>query len=138
MIPDCGERLIDLRMVENVVSAVAVVIIFAEGNPVDRKAEAVLCGDIRIQAAIVLGSRKFGRVDRVVIRNVGHVAQGTARGSAACAGSTTSGVRGTRPALILCPQARRQRCPDIYALPCNRSAVHSFRKTGGCAVGGGI
>src|SRR5277367_1706398 len=112
MIPDRRKRFIDLRVVKDVVSAVAVEVVFAEGDPVDGKAKAVLFGDIRIQAAIVLGSCKFGRVDRVVIRNVGHVAQGTARGSATCASASTSGVRGTRPALILCPQARRQRRAD--------------------------
>src|SRR5271165_2062244 len=120
MIPDRRESVIGLRMVKDVVSAIAVEVVFVQGNPVNRKADVVLLGDICIQAAIVLGSRKFGGVDRIVVRNVGHVSQGTTRGSAACARSSAPGVRGTCPALILCPQARSQRCTDINALPCNR------------------
>ena len=132
------ERIVDLRMVKDVVGAVAVVVVFAQGNPVDRKAQVVLLSEVRIQAAIVLGSGKFRRVDRVVVREVGHVAQGTARSSTARARSTASRVRGTCPALVLCPQARRQGCTDIDALPRNRPAVHSFRKTGGRARSVGI
>src|SRR5580704_2001797 len=102
-------------MVEDVVSAVSVEVIFRQGNVVDGKVDAVLFGDICIQAAIVLGSCKFSRVDGVVVRYVGHIAQGAASGSAPCASPTAAGVLGANPAQILLIQACRPRRTEIDA-----------------------
>ncbi len=107
VVPDRRKRLIDLVMVEDVVATVAVESIFREGNPVDGESDLILAGNIRVQAAIVLGSRKFGWVDRVVIRKVGHGTQRAASSSAACARPPAAGIRGTRPSKILLTQARR-------------------------------
>ena len=77
----------------------------------------------------------MGRVDGVVIRYVGHGAEGAASGSASCAGPPAARVRGIGPALILRAQASRQRRTQIDALACNCSAIYAFRKAGGYAGG---
>src|SRR5271167_4780520 len=102
-------------MAEDVVGAITVKVIFGQRNPVDSKSYPVLFGEIRIQAAIVLGSRKFRRIDRVVVREVGDRTQGAARGSAACAGPAAAGVLGIRPAEILRTQTSCQRRSDVDA-----------------------
>src|SRR5580700_5139005 len=133
VVPDYRKRLIDLLMVKDVVAPVAVEFSICQGNPVDGESDLILAGNIRIQAAIVLGSRKCGRVDRVVVRKVSHSTERTARGSAAGAGPSATRVVGIGPAEILLAQACRQGCTDIDALARNRFAVHPFRKAGRCA-----
>ena len=137
MIPDCRDGIVDLRVVKDVVAAVAVVVVFRQRNVVDGKGEAVFSGHIGIQTAIVLCSGKLGGVDGVVVRNVGHVAQGTARSPTARARSNDPGLV-ELASVVLRTQARCEGRADVQALTWNRSAIDSFRKTGGCASGGSI
>ena len=116
-------------MVEDIVGAVTVVVVFRKRNVVDGKADAVLFRGIHVQAAIVLGSRKFSWVDGVVIRDIGHGAQRAASGSAASAGATAAGVLGANPSKILTTQACRQRRTDIEArLRLPRSLQRGFER----------
>ncbi len=117
VIPDCRQCFIDLRVMEDVVGAVSIEVVFGEGNIVDGKVNMVLLSDIRIQTAIVLRSRKFGGVHRVVVRDICHSTQATANAGIATAG----------PGLILGTQARGQRRADVEALARNCYAVHAFR-----------
>src|SRR5712672_1269385 len=99
MIPDCRERVIDLGMMKDVVATIAVEVVFGQGNPINGKADAVFLSDVRVHAAIVLGSRKFGGVDGVVVRNVSYVSQPAANAR----------VSRTLPGCILRAQRRRKR-----------------------------
>src|ERR1700676_2638875 len=94
-------------------------------NVIDRKADAIPAGDIRIEAAIVLGFRGGGRARSHEIRNVGHAIQTAAN----------TGAGGTHPARILGTQGGLERRTDIQALAWNGSAVHSFRQA--CIGAGG-
>jgi len=57
VVPDDGERIVDLTMMEDVVGTVAVVVVSGQRNPVNGKANAVFTGDIGIKAAVVTGPR---------------------------------------------------------------------------------
>jgi len=46
VVPDDGECIIDLTMMEDIVSAIAVVIVCGLGNPVDGEADTVFAGDV--------------------------------------------------------------------------------------------
>src|SRR5260370_121845 len=83
-----------------------------------REGDAILIGDIRIDAAIVLGFRGGGRARGYKVRNVGHAIQTAAN----------TGGGGTYPAEILRTQGGLQRRTDIQALAWNRSAIYPFRQ----------
>ena len=123
MIPDSGERVVDLRMVEYVIPAVPVVVIGRQRNPIDRKADMVSLGKIGVNAAIVLRSVKFGGVHGVVVGDVRDRSE-----TAANAGVTRAGT-----GKILRAQGRGERCADVDALTSNGSAICALDKSGGGA-----
>ena len=125
MIPDSGEGVIDLRMVEDVVGPVTVEVIFRQRNPVNRKADMVPDCNIGIDASVVLGRVKCGGIDSVVVRNVRHRTETAA----------DPGVTRTGPGKIVRAQGRRQRRTNIDALAWNGPAIYPFRKAGSCAGG---
>src|SRR5208282_4553150 len=120
VVPDRRKRIIDLRVMEEVVLARRPVKETVRlWNPVDREGDTIICGDICVDAAVVLLFRIGGRAGGYVVRNVRHRTQAAANTGAIRAG----------PAGILRTQGCRQRRPDIQALARNRYAVYALGQT---------
>ena len=139
VVPDDGERIVDLTMMEDVVGTVAVVVVSGQRNPVNGKANAVFTGDIGIKAAVVLDRAKFRRVEGSILREVGYCTQVLRAAAAVAAGA---GVLGTGPAGILpqCDIAQRkqgwiQRRAEINALARDGGAVYALGEACIAAVG---
>src|ERR1700722_3828767 len=73
VVPYPGEGIVNLRMMIEIVGTLgAVVARIRGGNPVDGKAGVILDSDISVETAVVLFLRVSRRVERHILRDVGH------------------------------------------------------------------
>jgi hypothetical protein len=124
MVPDDRKRIVDLRVVEEIVAESAVVVCFSGRCPVNRKAGMIFSGYVGIETPVVLLEIATGWVACVVFGNIGDVRESTA----------DARVIAVDIGEVLLAQAGGERRTNVQALSGDGLAVYTLGESGGRAV----
>ncbi len=120
MVPDDREGIVDLGVIEEVITVSAVVVGQGRRLPVNRKADVIFAGHVGVETSVVLLEVAAGGIADGVLGDIG-----SGRESAADAG-----IAGADVAEILRAEAGRERRTDVQALPRDGCAVYALSQSG--------